>query len=125
MANRLDTVRRELAVLESSAARARQQIDNYDRSLRIAPEVEREYSQLLREYDIDRERFRDIETSLRGAALGQELESEARGVLGSRSIKWNFTKFLVSRTGEVLQRFGSTTRPKQLAAQISQALAEK
>lgn len=56
--------------------------------------------------------------------LYAHLQSEARGLLGSRSIKWNFTKFLVSRSGEVLERFGSTTRPKQLAVRISAALAD-
>ncbi len=53
------------------------------------------------------------------------LETEARGVLGSRTIKWNFTKFLVGRSGEVLARFGSVTKPEKLRARISQALAAK
>jgi polysaccharide chain length determinant protein (PEP-CTERM system associated) len=79
VANQLDTVEREIAALESNAARARQQIEQYERSLRIAPEVEREYSQLLRDYEVARQRFANIENSLSTAALGQEMESEARG----------------------------------------------
>ena len=57
--------------------------------------------------------------------LYAELEAAAPGLLGSRSIKWNFTKFLVSRTGEVLERFGSVTKPEKLAARIREALAAK
>lgn len=79
VSNQLDTVNRELVALKSSAARARHQMDTYEQSSRIAPEVEREYNQLLREYDVARERFRGIESSLSEAALGQVLESEARG----------------------------------------------
>ena len=55
--------------------------------------------------------------------LYAHLEEEAPGVLGSRSIKWNFTKFLVSRSGDVLARFGSRTKPEQLAVQVREALA--
>ena len=57
--------------------------------------------------------------------LYAELEAAAPGLLGSRRIKWNFTKFLVSRTGEVLERFGSVTKPEKLAARIREALAAK
>jgi glutathione peroxidase len=43
------------------------------------------------------------------------LAAEKPGLLGSRSIKWNFTKFLVSPTGEVLARFGSMETPAVIA----------
>jgi polysaccharide chain length determinant protein (PEP-CTERM system associated) len=79
VASQLDTVNRELTALQSRAARARQEKSEYERSLRIAPEVEREYKQLLRENEIAQERFLRIEASLSEAALGQVLESEARG----------------------------------------------
>jgi polysaccharide chain length determinant protein (PEP-CTERM system associated) len=79
VASQLDTVNRELAVLEANASRARQQRDAYERSIEIAPEVEREYSQLVREYDVEQDRFQSIEASLREAALGKVIESEARG----------------------------------------------
>ncbi|MEO8478005.1 MAG: glutathione peroxidase [Gemmatimonadota bacterium] len=44
------------------------------------------------------------------------LEDEERGILGSRSIKWNFTKFLVGRDGMVRERFASRTTPEALVA---------
>jgi glutathione peroxidase len=55
-------------------------------------------------------------------ALYQHLKSEARGLLGSEPIKWNFTKFLVNREGEVVGRYGSTTKPEQIEADIEVAL---
>ena len=54
--------------------------------------------------------------------LYQYLKREARGVLGSEPIKWNFTKFLVNREGEVVERYGSTTKPEQIEADIESAL---
>ena len=51
------------------------------------------------------------------------LKAEAPGVLGSRGIKWNFTKFLVSRDGHAVRRYASTTRPDDLAADIEALLA--
>ena len=53
------------------------------------------------------------------------LEPRAPGLLGSRTVKWNFTKFLVGRDGEVLERFGSVTKPEKLAARIREALASE
>ena len=54
--------------------------------------------------------------------LYRYLKREARGVLGSEPIKWNFTKFLVDRGGEVVKRYGSTTKPEQIEADIEAAL---
>jgi glutathione peroxidase len=54
--------------------------------------------------------------------LYRHLKREARGVLGSEPIKWNFTKFLVNREGEVAGRFGSMTKPDQLEADIEAVL---
>ena len=54
--------------------------------------------------------------------LWQWLKDEKRGVLGTRAIKWNFTKFLVGRDGHVLQRHAPTTRPEALAAGLEAAL---
>ncbi|MDO5087651.1 MAG: glutathione peroxidase [Comamonadaceae bacterium] len=51
------------------------------------------------------------------------LKSQAPGWLGSRAIKWNFTKFLVGRDGRVLSRHAPATRPEALAAWIEAALA--
>jgi glutathione peroxidase len=43
-------------------------------------------------------------------------------VLGTEAIKWNFTKFLVGRDGEVIERFAPTTEPKDIAKAIEKAL---
>ena len=51
------------------------------------------------------------------------LASEAPGLLGSKSIKWNFTKFLVDREGQVLKRYAPTDTPASLAQDILAALA--
>ena len=51
------------------------------------------------------------------------LEAEAPGLLGSKSIKWNFTKFMVGRDGKVLKRYAPTDTPASLAADIEAALA--
>jgi glutathione peroxidase len=53
--------------------------------------------------------------------LYQWLRSQKSGVLGNR-IKWNFTKFLVDRDGNVVKRYASTTKPEKLAADIEKAL---
>ena len=54
--------------------------------------------------------------------LYTHLKKEAPGILGSESIKWNFTKFLVSKDGEVVSRFGSTTKPKDIEDDIKKLL---
>lgn len=50
------------------------------------------------------------------------LEAEARGVLGTKAIKWNFTKFLVDRAGKVVQRYAPTTKPEQIEPDIERLL---
>ena len=55
--------------------------------------------------------------------LYQSLKSAAPGLLGSEKIKWNFTKFLINRNGEVLERFAPTTSPEKLTNAIERALA--
>ena len=55
--------------------------------------------------------------------LYQWLSKEAPGLLGSKSIKWNFTKFLVGKDGNVLKRFAPTDTPASLATDIEAALA--
>ena len=56
-------------------------------------------------------------------ALYQWLKKEAPGVLGSQSIKWNFTKFLIGRNGQVISRYAPNTKPQDLQADIEAALA--
>ena len=55
--------------------------------------------------------------------LYQWLSAEAPGLLGSKSIKWNFTKFLVGKDGAVRKRYAPTDAPSSLAADIEAALA--
>jgi glutathione peroxidase len=55
-------------------------------------------------------------------ALYEYLEDEARGFLGSKNIKWNFTKFLVGRDGKVVRRFAPTVKPEALDRVIARAL---
>ena len=51
------------------------------------------------------------------------LKTEAPGLLGSKAIKWNFTKFLVGRDGQVIRRYAPQDTPEKLAADIEAALA--
>lgn len=50
------------------------------------------------------------------------LKEAAPGVLGSQKIKWNFTKFLVNKKGEVVKRYAPTTKPEDIAADIQALL---
>ena len=56
--------------------------------------------------------------------LYQQLKSAKPGLLGSQDIKWNFTKFLVSRDGQVQKRYGSQKDPNDLEPAILAALGE-
>lgn len=55
--------------------------------------------------------------------LWKFLRGQARGVLGTEGIKWNFTKFLIGRDGKVLKRYAPTDKPEALRADIEKALA--
>ena len=57
--------------------------------------------------------------------LWQWLTAEARGVLGTQAVKWNFTKFLVGRDGRVVKRYAPTDKPESLSADIEAALKMK
>ena len=51
------------------------------------------------------------------------LKNEAPGILGTKDIKWNFTKFLVDRDGKVVERYAPTTRPDAIRGDIEKLLA--
>ncbi|MFW8589472.1 glutathione peroxidase [Glaciecola sp. 2405UD65-10] len=50
------------------------------------------------------------------------LKNDAPGILGTKRIKWNFTKFLVGKDGRVIKRFATATKPAALSADIEKAL---
>jgi glutathione peroxidase len=54
--------------------------------------------------------------------LYRYLTRQASGVLGTRWIKWNFTKFLVDRSGRVVKRYAPATKPEELEADIEALL---
>lgn len=56
--------------------------------------------------------------------LYQWLKKEAPGLLGTEGIKWNFTKFLIGRDGQVKNRYAPTDTPQSLSKAIEEALKE-
>jgi glutathione peroxidase len=75
-------------------------------------------------YGVDFPMMAKVEVKGAGAdPLFKWLCAEAPGLLGTEFIKWNFTKFLVGRNGQVIGRHGPQTRPESLAADIEAALA--
>ncbi len=54
--------------------------------------------------------------------LFERLKADAPGVLGSKAIKWNFTKFLVDREGVVVDRYAPTTKPADIRTDIEKLL---
>ena len=50
------------------------------------------------------------------------LKEERPGLLGTKAIKWNFTKFLVDRSGRVVKRYGPTDTPEAIAADVERLL---
>lgn len=74
-------------------------------------------------YDVTFPMMAKIEVNGAGAhPLYDYLTRTKRGLLGTRSIKWNFTKFLIGRDGDVLARFGPRTTPEQIDGAIAKAL---
>ena len=55
--------------------------------------------------------------------LYQWLSAQAPGLLGTKAIKWNFTKFLVAKDGTVLKRYAPTDKPESMSHDIEAALA--
>jgi len=54
--------------------------------------------------------------------LFRHLAAARKGLLGSQAIKWNFTKFLIGRDGQVIDRYAPTTTPESIAKDIERAL---
>ncbi|HEY6544321.1 MAG TPA: glutathione peroxidase [Dokdonella sp.] len=74
-------------------------------------------------YDVSFPMFAKIEVNGPAAhPLYAHLKHEAKGLLGSEAIKWNFTKFLVDRGGRVVKRYAPTDTPESLAPEIEKLL---
>jgi glutathione peroxidase len=74
-------------------------------------------------YDVTFPLFAKI--AVNGAAthpLYNYLKNARRGFLGTKRIKWNFTKFLIDREGRVVRRFGPTVRPEKIEKDLLQLL---
>ena len=77
--SQLASARQELAALQAMAARARNDLQSYEQGLAAAPNVEREYTQLIRDYNDAQSRYADLQNKIKAAALAQTLEGESRG----------------------------------------------
>ena len=76
-----------------------------------------------RHYGVSFHMFEKIDVNGANAhPLYKWLTSVAPGFLGTRAIKWNFTKFLIGRDGQVVKRYGSITTPEKLASAIENLL---
>jgi len=74
-------------------------------------------------YDVTFPVFAKTEVNGPGAhPLYRHLSDAARGLFGTRRIKWNFTKFLIAPDGRVLRRYGPSVKPEKLERDIEAAL---
>ena len=74
-------------------------------------------------YGVSFPMFDKIEVNGAGThPLYRFLKQEKPGILGTQGIKWNFTKFLVNREGQVVKRFAPAAKPEQLEREIQKLL---
>lgn len=74
-------------------------------------------------YGVDFPLFGKIDVNGKDAApIYRHLKDQAPGLLGSKAIKWNFTKFLVDRAGRVVKRYPPQARPEDLAHDVEALL---
>jgi glutathione peroxidase len=74
-------------------------------------------------YDVTFPMFAKIDVNGASAhPLYAFLKSEQKGVLGTEAIKWNFTKFLIGRSGQAVARFAPTTAPVELEGEVEKLL---
>lgn len=75
-------------------------------------------------FNVDFPMFEKIDVNGNDAhPLYRFLKSEKPGILGSEAVKWNFTKFLVDRDGQVVKRFAPNDKPEDLKADIEALLS--
>ena len=69
--------------------------------------------------------FKKIDVNGSGTApIYTYLKEAAPGVMGSKSIKWNFTKFLINKNSQVIKRYAPTTKPVDMIKDIQKLLSE-
>ena len=74
-------------------------------------------------YDVQFDMFSKVEVNGENATpLFKYLKEQQSGILGSQKIKWNFTKFLVDKNGNVIDRYAPVTKPKALEKAIEKIL---
>ena len=74
-------------------------------------------------YGVSFPMFAKIEVNGDGThPLSRFLKREAKGLMGSEKVKWNFTKFLVNRDGQVVRRYAPTAKPADIRADIEKLL---
>lgn len=74
-------------------------------------------------YGVGFQMFEKIDVNGEAAhPLYKWLKSQKKGILGTEKIKWNFTKFLVNKDGQVIKRYGSTTKPEKMVSDIKAVL---
>lgn len=74
-------------------------------------------------YDVKFPLFQKVDVNGSNAApLYDFLKSEKKGLLGTQAIKWNFTKFLVNREGQVVKRYAPTDKPEDIKKDLSKML---
>ena len=74
-------------------------------------------------YDVSFNVFSKIDVNGQDADPFYEfLKNERPGIMGTKNIKWNFSKFLVNKNGEVIKRYGPTTKPEAIESDIVRLL---
>jgi len=74
-------------------------------------------------YEVSFPLFEKVDVNGTGAhPLYRHLKKEARGLLGSEAVKWNFTKFLVDRDGKVVRRYAPTDTPASIEKDLDKVL---
>ncbi|MFT6260693.1 MAG: glutathione peroxidase [Bermanella sp.] len=77
----------------------------------------------LKNYGVSFPMFSKVEVNGDGEhPLYKYLKSEAKGILGSKKIKWNFTKFLVDQKGQVVRRYAPSSKPEEIQKDVAALL---
>lgn len=97
-----------------------------DQFLHQEPGSEAEINQFCQtNYGVSFPMFSKIEVNGSGThPLYKYLKDQAPGILNSKAIKWNFTKFLVDQNGKIVKRYGTRTKPESIESDISKLLGK-